>query len=588
MLLGGSWSSELDGGDPLIDRSCLINTARRSIKSQSLLDIAIAGSITSLGEIRYHRPEETIRGKSYPEMDEITVIYFISLVNYDISLTNNNFEINDLYKNNFDLTWANFNDRVNGISASPLLNTNSQSMENGYDNNNNIDDNNEMNDEEYNNYCKDQNQDCDINIPIGNNISISSNVIENKEEVIESNNQNEEKGGQDSDVTLKSINIDQNTVIIQDNEIDAIIVPSTELAIGEDESKNQVSNILIKPIKKRSLNEINDDANDIDNSIDNLLNEVSQDLITSNSKQVLESKPTPTPIPTPVYIKPLIPQILLCPQPITSLIKEDETKKNESISLRILPLNSVLAYTKDDSSERLFEASVASELVKNFINLHFSSIISNIILSSFSKFHKYVNKTLLASRLDIELATIDSDNDSDVDDIVINVDGVASTSIHNDNSNLIVSNEDANEGTTDDMSMISNEINVSNETNDDINFTSNENFNNNNVGDDNQNNDSSYNNNKDINNNTGNDMEEGEEFEEDITISVPTAVNSQIEIEDVVLNKSNNNTNSININKGSELFISACKYFDLLDKKVSNFFILSIYLSTILTCLSLY
>ena len=39
MLLGGSWSEELDGGNPLVDRSCLLHTARRALFAQSLLDI---------------------------------------------------------------------------------------------------------------------------------------------------------------------------------------------------------------------------------------------------------------------------------------------------------------------------------------------------------------------------------------------------------------------------------------------------------------------------------------------------------------------------------------------------------------------
>jgi hypothetical protein len=43
-LLGGAWSQDLDGGDPLLDRSCLFNTARRTVLAQSMLDIAEAGN----------------------------------------------------------------------------------------------------------------------------------------------------------------------------------------------------------------------------------------------------------------------------------------------------------------------------------------------------------------------------------------------------------------------------------------------------------------------------------------------------------------------------------------------------------------
>lgn len=85
MLLGGSWCKELDGGNPLQDRSCLIHTARRALYSQSLLDIFIGTSLfeflpsefgeadndiqnlVRLCEISYHRPREDTNGKTYPE-----------------------------------------------------------------------------------------------------------------------------------------------------------------------------------------------------------------------------------------------------------------------------------------------------------------------------------------------------------------------------------------------------------------------------------------------------------------------------------------------------------------------------------------
>jgi hypothetical protein len=70
LLLGTSWSCDLDGGNPLEDRSCLMNTARRALFAQSLLDIAngdVAANMMKLGEILYHRPKEEIKGKIYPE-----------------------------------------------------------------------------------------------------------------------------------------------------------------------------------------------------------------------------------------------------------------------------------------------------------------------------------------------------------------------------------------------------------------------------------------------------------------------------------------------------------------------------------------
>jgi hypothetical protein len=71
LLLGSSWSSDLDGGNPLEDRRCLMNTARRALLAQSLLDIAkgddVSSNMMKLGEINYHRPKEEIKGRIYPE-----------------------------------------------------------------------------------------------------------------------------------------------------------------------------------------------------------------------------------------------------------------------------------------------------------------------------------------------------------------------------------------------------------------------------------------------------------------------------------------------------------------------------------------
>lgn len=75
VLLGSSWCRDLDGGDPLVDRSCLLNTARRALFAQSLLDIAKgdpSSNIVKLCEINYHRPREEIKGRIYPEQVRIS------------------------------------------------------------------------------------------------------------------------------------------------------------------------------------------------------------------------------------------------------------------------------------------------------------------------------------------------------------------------------------------------------------------------------------------------------------------------------------------------------------------------------------
>ena len=77
MLLGCPWSAELDGGgNPLLDRSCLVRTAQRALFGQSLLKIPLSTPTTGdemcpglvkLCEVMYHRPQEEIKGKIYPE-----------------------------------------------------------------------------------------------------------------------------------------------------------------------------------------------------------------------------------------------------------------------------------------------------------------------------------------------------------------------------------------------------------------------------------------------------------------------------------------------------------------------------------------
>ena len=50
ILLGGAWNQDVDGGNPLEDRKCLYNTARRLVLAQSLLDISVSCSVTQVDE----------------------------------------------------------------------------------------------------------------------------------------------------------------------------------------------------------------------------------------------------------------------------------------------------------------------------------------------------------------------------------------------------------------------------------------------------------------------------------------------------------------------------------------------------------
>ena len=82
-LLGGSWCAELDGGNPMEDRGCLLNTARRALLAQTLLDLAGGAgcrcNIVKLGEVSYHRPQEEYNGQSFPEQEECTALFLCVL-----------------------------------------------------------------------------------------------------------------------------------------------------------------------------------------------------------------------------------------------------------------------------------------------------------------------------------------------------------------------------------------------------------------------------------------------------------------------------------------------------------------------------
>jgi hypothetical protein len=78
-ILGGAWSQELDGGDPINDRSCLLNTVVRTLKALTFCDLSRCAHFSKLFDITYHRPEETYEGKFYPEIEEVTAVYNATL-----------------------------------------------------------------------------------------------------------------------------------------------------------------------------------------------------------------------------------------------------------------------------------------------------------------------------------------------------------------------------------------------------------------------------------------------------------------------------------------------------------------------------
>ncbi|KAJ6661594.1 hypothetical protein lerEdw1_013833 [Lerista edwardsae] len=66
MAIGGHWSPSLDGPDPEKDPSVLIKTAIRCCRALTGIDLSVCTQWYRFAEIRYHRPEETHKGRTVP------------------------------------------------------------------------------------------------------------------------------------------------------------------------------------------------------------------------------------------------------------------------------------------------------------------------------------------------------------------------------------------------------------------------------------------------------------------------------------------------------------------------------------------
>ncbi|NP_001090254.1 cell division cycle and apoptosis regulator protein 1 [Xenopus laevis] len=76
MAIGGHWSPSLDGPNPDKDPSVLIRTAVRCCKALTGIELSLCTQWYRFAEIRYHRPEETHKGRTVPAHVETVVLFF--------------------------------------------------------------------------------------------------------------------------------------------------------------------------------------------------------------------------------------------------------------------------------------------------------------------------------------------------------------------------------------------------------------------------------------------------------------------------------------------------------------------------------
>ena len=328
MLLGGSWCKELDGGDPYIDRSCLLSTARRTVLSQSLLDIFECCSIVKLGEINYHRPKEEIKGKTFPEQREITAIYLCSIrTNIDNVISSEINESSETTPELFNSYWRLFCQRLEGKTILPTINSNPFALEG----------------------CEET-----------SNSNLFELLLESQKAVdsIVGSESNINSG----DISNNTANFSKEGSQLREDssKLPDIVESETDIVIG--------TTPCIEPEIFNVVKDASSDSVAVDTTC--VHNNANDSVSTTVSAAAVVAKQKPTK-----------PCILICPQPLAKDVYTDAQKKQECLNLRILPLSSLLSYTLDDSSERIFEASVAAEMLQNLVAVQFSNIVTEFILA---------------------------------------------------------------------------------------------------------------------------------------------------------------------------------------------------------------
>jgi len=320
MLLGGSWCADLDGGDPLVNRDCLINTARRAVFSQSLLDIfggsGCSSNLTKLGEINYQRPQEEMYGKVYPEQGEYTAIYLCVLQPENV--------MSEGDMADFGMKWDTFMSRSNGVDVGPTLNVNHE-----------------------------------------------SNLIACREKI-------------------HPVILDEVKAEVKVEEVET----KAEAEVKVDEVKADVVEMKTDDVKVEAVAVVKEEAKgDV------------VPPVTAAVETVAVVEPTPAPVKDPENTlnyrnyrkKPEVPSVALCAIPLPLDIADNASKANEAISLRVLNLSALLSYSQDDSNERIFEASVAAEMLRSLISVSFAGVISDFVMAEHESLYNQADPRILGA-----------------------------------------------------------------------------------------------------------------------------------------------------------------------------------------------
>lgn len=332
LLLGSSWSRDLDGGDPLTDRSCLLNTARRAVYAQSLIDIArgdAQNNLLKLCEITYHRPKEEIKQKVYPEQLEVTVIYMYSLQSNVLE---------GMAEDDWEQQWNIFQRRSRGVHVGPMMSRDPDSLH----------DDLQMDGE----YISD----------------LEQRLAADKEDVAVA--MDEEKPNESAAEEVAA-----------ETTVESTASPAAEVT----EPAAETSAEMVSESAVESAAEVAVEAPPADESA---LQAVAAEETTTPAEAAVEPVAEAAPEEQKLQAraltidKPEQPAVLICPMPLPQDVLEDATKKNDGLSLRMLPLSAILGYSQDDCSERMFETSLAGELAKTVMAISFANVVTDFLLAN--------------------------------------------------------------------------------------------------------------------------------------------------------------------------------------------------------------